>query len=86
MSVLSTLATAFGVIGAFSLMPQAIKIFRRKSAKDISILSYTMITIGGIVWLLYGIEIRSVPIIVGNLFGGIGIIAILIGWFMYGRK
>ena len=86
MSLLSVLATLFGVIGALSQIPQAIRIFRRKSAKDISILTYIMITVGGAVWLLYGFEIMSWPIIVGNCVGAIGIIMIFVGWFMYGKK
>jgi MtN3 and saliva related transmembrane protein len=86
MSFLSILATAFGVIGAVSQLPQAIKIFRRKSAKDISILTYIIMAVGGAVWLLYGIEIMSIPIIVGNTLGGVGVIMVIVGWFMYGRE
>jgi len=67
-------------------MPQAIKIFRRKSAKDISIWTYVLITSGGIVWLLYGLEIKSIPLIVANLVGAVGIVMIITGWFLYGRK
>lgn len=86
MSLLSILATVFGVVVGLSQLPQAIKIFRRKSAKDISILTYLMISAGGIVWILYGFEIKSIPVIATNLVGAVGVVMIITGWFLYGRK
>jgi len=86
MSVLSILATAFGVIGGFANIPQIIKIYKRKSAKDISILTYSIILMGAIVWLLYGIEIANIPILVSNGFATISFTFIIIGWILYGKQ
>lgn len=85
MSLLSILATIFGSAMAIANLPQAMKIFRRKSAKDISIITFAILLIGSIVWIFYGIEILNVPIIISNSIGTLGVISVIIGWFMYGR-
>jgi MtN3 and saliva related transmembrane protein len=86
MSMLSVLATIFGAIGAAAGLPQAIRIFQRKSAKDISIITYIIIAAGGIVWILYGLEIKSTAILVSCAVSGISVVMIIIGWFLYGRE
>jgi MtN3 and saliva related transmembrane protein len=86
MTVLSVLATIFGIIGGFANIPQVIKIFKRKSAKDISITSYALIFAGTLVWVLYGIEIKNLPLMIANGLGCISCSLVIIGWFLYGRK
>ena len=86
MTFLSVLATVFGVISAFANFPQIWKIFKTKSAKDISTVTYTILCAGNIVWLLYGFEINSYPIITLESLGLIEFIIILIGCFLYGKK
>ena len=61
MSVLATLAAIFGTAMAFSNFPQAYKIFKRQSAKDISKITYSLLTLGSLIWLFYGIELGNVP-------------------------
>ncbi len=85
MSLLSVLATIFGSAMAISNFPQAFKIFKRKSAKDISMVTFFILLVGAIVWVLYGIEIKSIPIIISNSLGTIGVTFVIIGWFLYGR-
>lgn len=86
MTILSILATLFGTISGIANLPQAIKIFKRKSAKDISILTYSFLFIGAVIWILYGIEIKNFAIIITNIFGTINIGLVVIGWFLYGRE
>lgn len=86
MTILYILATLFGTLGALGNVPQAIKIFRRKSAKDISILSYAIFMTGCAIWVLYGIEIAALPLVISN---GLALIiqsVVVIGWFKYGRE
>lgn len=85
MSILSYLAMVFGSIMALANFPQVYKIFKRKSAKDISAITYSVYILGAIIWLLYGIEIKSIPVLVSNIIGITTSILILIGWFLYGR-
>jgi MtN3 and saliva related transmembrane protein len=84
MSVIPYLATVFGTISAFANFPQAYKIFKRKSAKDVSIITYGLVLIGTIVWLLYGIEINSFPLTFANAIGAFSVGLVVIGWFLYG--
>ncbi|MBN1502321.1 hypothetical protein JW930_02150 [Candidatus Woesearchaeota archaeon] len=85
MTLLSTLALIVGSIMALSALPQAYKIFRRKSAKDIAIVTYIILIIGGLVWLLYGIEIDNFALILANTLGIITSTIVVSGWFLYGR-
>lgn len=85
MTLLSILATVFGIVAAFAMIPQAYKIFKRKSAKDISALTYSFLGAAGLIWVFYGMEIQSFPVTITNLIGSIIIVFIIIGWFLYGR-
>ncbi len=86
MSILSILATIFGSAMALANLPQAHKIFKRKSAKDISRLAYSVLLFGAVIWILYGVEIKSFPIIISNVLGTTGIGLVLLGCFLYSRE
>ncbi|MBU0899054.1 MAG: hypothetical protein KKB03_00410 [Nanoarchaeota archaeon] len=83
--ILETLAILFGTIGGLANLPQIYKIFKRKSAKDISGLTYFILFTGAVIWLLYGIELMNFPIIITNTIGGVNIGLVIIGWYFYGR-
>ena len=85
MSVLSILATVFGVVGSVAMFPQVYRIFKRKSAKDISISSYAFLLAAGVIWTLYGFELQDLPLIVTNLLGSLTVVGVVAGWFLYGR-
>jgi len=85
MTLLATLAIIFGVINGFANFPQIYKIFKTKSAKDISVITYSLLTVGSIVWIFYGIEIRNVPILIMNGLALFEFIIVLIGCYIYGR-
>jgi MtN3 and saliva related transmembrane protein len=68
--------------GAF--IPQAWKVWRTRSALDISLMMYAVFTCGAAAWLLYGILIGSWPIIFANsitvlLAGGVLVMKIRFG-------
>ena len=83
--VLESLATITGVVSSFAMLPQIYRIFKRKSAKDISIWTYLYMLIAGVIWILYGLNIESYPIWLTNMIGSLTMIGIIIGWFLYGR-
>lgn len=85
MTILSMLAAFLGVMSSAAMFPQVYKIFKRRSAKDISFFSYAFFFITGIIWILYGLEIQDIPILISQLVGSIALVFILIGWFLYGR-
>ena len=49
-----------------SFLPQLVRVWRRKSASDISLAMFLLFDLGLVLWLLYGIGIHSVPIIAAN--------------------
>ena len=85
MTILAGLATITGVFLGLGSAPQAIKIFQTKSAVDIAPSSYVIMVIGSSIWILYGLELKSLPIIVPNVLGVILGTIILTGWSLYGK-
>jgi len=81
--IFAVLATISGVAMASAGFPQAIKIFKRKSARDVSISSRLMLLVGGFIWLIYGILLINFPIIISNIFGTIAEILVIIGYVRY---
>jgi len=58
-------------------VPQAVRIWKRRSSDDVSIVTYLLFLGGQIVYLTYGIRIRQWPLIVGmaaNIAGSLGVI------------
>ncbi len=60
-----------------SFIPQVIELYRKKSAKDISTSMYIIYALGMILWLIYTIWIKAVPLIIGNVISLILAIIIL---------
>lgn len=52
-----------GAIGSFAFAPQAFKILREKSAEDVSLITYSMVLMGALLWGAYGV-FRAAPAIV----------------------
>ena len=50
----------------FSLLPQIIRIWKLKEARDISLFMPLMLSIGTLLWLVYGIIIAETPVIAAN--------------------
>ncbi len=50
----------------FAFLPQAIKVYKTKSTKDISLYMFLIFTIGVLSWLIYGLIINDLPVILAN--------------------
>ena len=59
--------SVFGCMVALSGVPQIIRIFKRRSSNDISMITYTSYLFGNLGWLFYGILIESWPLILSSL-------------------
>jgi len=57
---------AAGALTTLSFLPQVIKVYRTKSADDLSLGMFVAFCIGVFLWMLYGIMLGSWPIIVTN--------------------
>ena len=62
----NVLGMVAGTISAIVFLPQVIKTYRSKTAKDISVWMFSLATISVILWLVYGILIRNGPVIYTN--------------------
>jgi len=79
MSSIEILGMIAGGLTTSSFLPQVIKIWKTKSAKDISLLMSVMFSIGVLCWLIYGLAINSLSIILAN--GTVLILSLLILYF-----
>lgn len=66
------------LLGALSFLPQLIKVWRFRSVKDISLAMYIIYTMSVILWLAYGIIIKSAPLITAEILTLVLVSAILI--------
>jgi MtN3 and saliva related transmembrane protein len=77
-----------GLVAAFcttiAFLPQAIKIIRTKDTSSISTAMYSLFTVGTLMWLLYGIYSRNMPVVLAN--GVTFIIATIILFYKLRQK
>jgi MtN3 and saliva related transmembrane protein len=55
-----------GSLTTLAFIPQVLKIWNSKHARDISSGMFSIFSIGVLLWLIYGIQIESLPIIIAN--------------------
>lgn len=60
--MLEQLALISGAAMALAIFPQTYKIWKDKAARDVSVLTFVILTIGSFIWLLYGIDIADLPV------------------------
>jgi MtN3 and saliva related transmembrane protein len=70
----------------FNPLFQAIKSVKRKSAKDVSLLTFLAILAIGALWLFYGISIKNIPLIIGNAIKLFTSLSVVIIYFMFQNK
>ncbi len=62
--------TALGFLAGFlttvAFIPQLIRAIRSRSTKDLSLPMFLIFTTGVLFWLMYGMAIRSAPVIAAN--------------------
>jgi MtN3 and saliva related transmembrane protein len=75
-----------GTLTTVSFLPQVLKTYRSRSAKDISLVMFLLFSLGVFLWLLYGLSIQSMPIIISNFITLVLSLSILVMKFWFGRK
>ena len=84
--ILALLATIVGVVTSFGYFPQAIKIIKNKSAKDVSVITYIMFFAGMSIWEVYAFDIKNLPLIIANTAGMLGCGFVLAAYVIYSKK
>jgi len=81
MQLEQSLGLVAGALVTFSMIPQLIRVFQLRSAREISKLFTILLLVGMICWLAYGICLRLTPVILWNAIG-----AVLVGLLLYGKS
>ena len=49
-----------------AFVPQVVRIWKTRSTRDISLAMFVTMTTGVLLWLIYGLMIRDLPIVLAN--------------------
>lgn len=66
MTTIQILGLAAGTITSITFLPQVIRIWKTKSAKDLSMVMMLLLIVGTSMWLSYGLLINDAAIIYTN--------------------
>ncbi|MCX6822913.1 MAG: SemiSWEET family transporter [candidate division SR1 bacterium] len=72
MKIFQVLTTIVGIVMSIGYFPQAYKLYKTKSAENISILSFCIFAAGTFIWTLYGILIGDRVLILSFVVGVVG--------------
>ena len=75
-----------GTLTTLAFLPQVLKTWKSRSAKDISLGMFLLFSAGVALWLVYGIQLGAVPIIAANAVTLLLSLAILGMKFWFGRR
>ncbi len=74
-----------GAVTTGSLIPQVIRVFRLKAAREISLFFTILFIVGDSMWLYYGIYYGLMPIILWNTLALLLALLLLLGKLRYGK-
>ena len=86
MSTGEILGFVAGAVVTLSFIPQLIRVFKLKSAREISLLFTILMLVGISIWLAYGFYFRLAPIILWNVVGAAQTVILLYAKLKYGRQ
>jgi MtN3 and saliva related transmembrane protein len=66
MEPITLLGLMAGTFTTMSFVPQVIKIWQTKSARDVSLGMFLLFALGVALWMAYGFLVVSLPIIIAN--------------------
>ena len=85
MPLAESLGFVAGALVTCSIIPQLIRVFKLRSAREISMLFTTMLLLGVIIWLAYGILLGLAPVIAWNAVGAVLVALLIYAKLKYGR-
>ena len=84
--VVNVIGLAAAVCTTVSFVPQLIRIWRLRSAREISLIMFLVFSLGVFLWLLYGVFLHDFPIIIANAVSLVLSLAILALKLRFDRK
>jgi MtN3 and saliva related transmembrane protein len=67
MNTIQFLGLIAGSLTTAAFLPQVIKTWKSRSAKGLSLGMFSLFCAGVLLWLVYGLIVRDVPVIAANL-------------------
>jgi MtN3 and saliva related transmembrane protein len=67
MNPIQLLGLSAGAFTTIAFLPQVLKTWRSRSAKDLSLGMFSFFCVGVAMWLAYGILVMDIPVIAANL-------------------
>jgi len=74
-----------GFFTTFAVVPQIMRVYKLKSAREISIIYNTTMLLGILIWLVYGIVLGRISLILWNIIGALLVVLLLLAKLKYGR-
>ena len=78
METSSLIGFVAGLLTTIAFIPQVTKIWKTRSARDVSLPAFATFTVGVALWTLYGFIVQEPPIILWNLVTLVLSIAIIV--------
>ncbi|MCB9798166.1 hypothetical protein H6758_00390 [Candidatus Nomurabacteria bacterium] len=75
---------AVGILLPFMVSLQAFKIWNEKNAESIALPTFVALTLGNILWVVYGLVHKEKPIVVTHTLFTLVNVAIVLGTILYG--
>lgn len=72
-----------GTCTSLSFLPQIFKMAKTGKVRDISVYMYLVLSLGIFLWLIYGLNIRELPIIIANSVSLVLCLVILVMKFVF---
>lgn len=67
MNEIQVLGLVAGSCTTAAFIPQVLKTWRSRSAKDLSLGMFSIFSLGVLLWLMYGFLVMDIPVIVANM-------------------
>ncbi|MBI5810125.1 MAG: SemiSWEET transporter [Deltaproteobacteria bacterium] len=67
MDFITILGLTGGALTTASFLPQVVKTWKTRSAKDVSLGMFLILSLGILIWIAYGFMINSLPVIIANI-------------------
>ena len=73
-----------GMLDSAFLFIQAGKSFSERSAQDLSMPAFLLLVVTSIIWIVWSVVVKEIPVLVSGLLQNVGAITVLVAIFLYG--
>ncbi|NEO28811.1 MAG: hypothetical protein F6K03_18545 [Kamptonema sp. SIO4C4] len=67
MNLITMIGLLAGTLTTISFLPQVIKTWKSRSTRDISLGMFSTFCTGVVLWIIYGVFVRDLPVLLTNL-------------------